>query len=682
MKIFFEKLVKYFLVASFFTPLFFLPSIWSRFIFPFVVPKILFFRTTVLLMLGAYLILLFIDAKKYKIKNTPLTVTVLGFLASFALSTFFGVDWYKSFWDNHERMLGLFTVTHYVLLYLISTTVIRTQEEWRVLWKWFLAIGSVVMLIGAWQKVSPDFFLNQKNVRVSGTLGNAIYFAGFGLFLGFAGLLLGVQEKVKSWKIVFFILGALGFWGIFLSSTRGTLLGLLVGSFVTLVLCFFHFRKNTKVKRIFLGVLLSGGLIVAILFAFRDTLTVRSIPAVGRLLNSGQEIREKSPRLMAWGIAVESWKERPIFGWGPNNYYYSFNKYYRPEFLNFSAGETWFDNAHNVILNTLAVQGALGLGLYVALFVTSIIMLWKKYKAGSLEPSIVFLSIGFLIAHFVHNIFVFEDPTSYLTFFFFLAFINAISSDFSSPESKGKEKKVSLVTLGAVGIGVCILIFITDIKPAQANMAAFKTLQSFYNGQTPVENYKKTVTIASPHIDDIRNDFARILTVLIPEYLKANRQTEATELFNLSYADIKKNVELHPLDVRVLLQQAQLSQVGAQYFNRPELFEEGEKALTQAFEISPKRQQVNYMLSLFDLQLGNAQKSEKILLDTIDQNPSIEESWWRLAFVYAQLGQKQKMLDIYAQAEKQGVVIPQDKKDLINNVLNQAQVKNTTSKSK
>jgi len=52
MKIFFEKFVKYFLIASLFTPLFFFPAIWSNFIFPFVVPKILFFRSMVLLMLA------------------------------------------------------------------------------------------------------------------------------------------------------------------------------------------------------------------------------------------------------------------------------------------------------------------------------------------------------------------------------------------------------------------------------------------------------------------------------------------------------------------------------------------------------------------------------------------------------------------------------------------------------
>ena len=111
----FEKAL---LALTFFVPLVVLPS---SFIFPFIVPKILLFRSLIGLLFGAYLLLCTMHWEKYRPRISALHVAVLGFFLSFALSTFFGVDWYRSFWDNHERMLGLFTLSHYVLFYFFLT---------------------------------------------------------------------------------------------------------------------------------------------------------------------------------------------------------------------------------------------------------------------------------------------------------------------------------------------------------------------------------------------------------------------------------------------------------------------------------------------------------------------------------------------------------------------------------
>ena len=97
-----EYLIKILISATFFVPLVVLPK---SYIFPFIVPKIILFRSLVLFMLGIYILLLFCNWAKYKIRLTPLNIVVGLFFSSFAISTFAGIDWYKSFWDNHERML-------------------------------------------------------------------------------------------------------------------------------------------------------------------------------------------------------------------------------------------------------------------------------------------------------------------------------------------------------------------------------------------------------------------------------------------------------------------------------------------------------------------------------------------------------------------------------------------------
>ncbi|MEK7499336.1 MAG: hypothetical protein AAB649_01885, partial [Patescibacteria group bacterium] len=205
---------------TFIVPLAVLPN---SFIFPFIVPKILLFRSLVLLMAAGYVALLTVGWKEFRPRMTPVTVAVLLFGLSLALSTFFGVDVYRSMWDNHERMLGLFTLLHYVLYYVIVTSVTKDERTWERLGAWFLLAGSLVMLIAVIQKGNSDFLLNRGADRVSATLGNPIYLGGYGLFILYLGLLLAWRAKKASWQQWLRYGGAaLGFLGIFLSGTRGS----------------------------------------------------------------------------------------------------------------------------------------------------------------------------------------------------------------------------------------------------------------------------------------------------------------------------------------------------------------------------------------------------------------------------------------------------------------------------
>src|SRR5690606_23008886 len=105
----------------------------------------------------------------------------------------------------------------------------------------------------------------------------------------------------------------------------------------------------TKLKQIVFLSFVALFAIFVVLFINRKTDFVANIPAVGRLLNT--DVSSTNTRVMAWGVAFEAWQEKPVFGWGPNNFYYAFNKYYKPQFLEYGFGETWFDNAHSVIMN-------------------------------------------------------------------------------------------------------------------------------------------------------------------------------------------------------------------------------------------------------------------------------------------------------------------------------------------
>ena len=558
-----EFFIKTCIAATFFVPLVLVPS---SFIFPFIVPKIILFRSLALLMLGGYLLLLLHDFGEYKPKKTWTNYAVGLFFLSFAISTFVGVDWYHSFWDNHERMLGLFTIFHYVIYYLVVSSVMREWRDWRVLLYIFLLAGGVVMAIGVYQKGHSNFLLNQGSNRVSSTLGNPIYVGGYGLFLTFVGLLLFLKEKNNLMKVVAGLGMFLGAAGVFLSGTRGTLLGLLAGIGVLCVIYFLAASSKSLQKRFFGGLILFGLILFASIFIFRQTEFVRHIPTVGRLANTSISADTASTRLMAWSIAVDAWKERSVFGWGPNNYFYAFNKYYRPEFLRHGWNETWFDNAHSAIMNTFAVQGTFGGVLYFAIFILPGVSLLRARKKGIVDLHTSAIGTAFLVGHFVHNAFVFENPTSYLYFFFFLGFIN--SQTFAKSIKDGPATvPFSLVKTAGVSMVILFFLYSTNINPARANTATLDSLRVLSSPQAfDLSMYEDAFEIPSPHIDDIRNDFARSSIPIFSSDFKKLKEAygeDVNKFFDFVYSKVLQNRSLHPLDIRTNILQAQIASSGA-----------------------------------------------------------------------------------------------------------------------
>ncbi len=656
MRKYLEKILFILIIATFFAPLVISPG---HFIFPFIVPKIVTLRSIILLMMGLYLLLLFLNWERYRIRSSATTIVVLLSLVSMAASTFIGVDWQRSFWDNHERMLGLFTVAHYVLFYFIITSAVKEEQDWRWLFRAFLFAGGIVMTIALIQKIQPQFLLNKGSVRSVATLGNAIYVGAYGMFLAFLAALLFLYEEKRTWKIYAAIGGALGLVGIFASGTRGVFLGIIGGGAALCLWYFFVFKSHKKVRAVCGGLLVLGIVLAGVLFSFRETTFVRHLPIVGPLLNTNFSTGTAKTRFMAWSIGIDAWKEKPIFGWGPNNYYYAFNKYYRPEFLRSGYGETWFDSAHNATVNMLAIQGTFGIITYLALFIVPGWVLFRRWKKGGLDPHLPGFGIAFLVAHYIQQFFVFEDPTSYLYFFFFLAFLNRAIS-YGSPQLRKAEnehdRRVPVGVFGLVCLASLFLIFVTNINPARANMSSLETLRSVYNAKDDAtERYKDAINIPTPHIDDLRIDFARSVAATFPDYVKAGKQEYAKTLLEFAYGELKKNLELHPLDIRIHLQLTQMAQMAYEVTRNPEYILEAERFVTDGLSKSPHRQQMFYSLAGVKFQLQKKDEAIELLEQARQDDRTIGESWWRLALVYKHTGDTAKAIALIEEAKQAGV---------------------------
>lgn len=654
-----EIIIKFLVCSLFFVPLVIFPN---SFIFPFIVPKVLWARSIVEIMVGVYILLLVINWRQYCPKFTPINIALLLYLFSFAISTFFGVDYYHSLWDNYERMLGLFTIFHYVVFYFISGGILRNWLDWKWASRIFLFAGFMVMFLGWFQIQNPQFLLNNGSERVSSTLGNPIYLGGYGVFLGFLAILLMSREKSNLWNIFYGVAGFFGFMAIFWSGTRGALLGIAAAVVFAIISSIILSKNSPKIRYGLLGASVLFVVLVSLLYYYKNTNFVKNIPAVGRTVNTSLYDIEGSPRWVAWEIAVESWKEKPMFGWGPNNYFYAFNKYYKAKSLSFGYQETWFDNAHNIVLNTLAVQGAFGLLVYVGVFVVAIGSLIKAYNQGRVDKKFLVIGGSFLVAHFFGNITVFENPTSYIYFMFWLAMISSLTTD-STKFFEGKEvdkklladKKLGLSGIVSASVLTFIFVLIFNINNASANqknLLAIRTMADSFNIGNP--EIIDSLAFSSPHIDDTRSNIAK--TVF--EFLYSNWQKldkiKVNNLINLVTENLEKNLVIHPLDIRNQLMLAQLYQLQTAINKDGRFLIKTENILLDALSKSPKRQQIIYTLAGVEMQLNKIDEAVKLLEQSITDNPNVGEGYWRLGLIYKITGQEKKAEEIIKRGDDFG----------------------------
>jgi tetratricopeptide (TPR) repeat protein len=236
-------------------------------------------------------------------------------------------------------------------------------------------------------------------------------------------------------------------------------------------------------------------------------------------------------------------------------------------------------------------------------------------------------------------------------------------------EEKKAEASVSIGLLMGTGFIMFLLIFATDINVARANRATLGTLRSLYTLQDPVGSYQTTIAIPSPHIDDIRNDFARTVQGIVPEYHKNGQGELAKQLLGLAFDELNKNRALHPLDIRAHLQQAQLAEIGGALFQNGEMVFQAEAALEDALSKSPKRQQVQFTLAANKIQLGKFDEAIVIMKQAVENDPKISESWWRLALVYQEAGRTEEAQTVVREARERGLVFDARGEQITNAIL-------------
>lgn len=497
------------------------PLIASRSLFyPFITGKIVFFRTFTelagLALIGA---VIYGEIPLTRIKNTiksPIFLIISAFVTLFTLSALTAQVPSFAFWSNFERGEGAWQMLHYFLFFLLISVLFKTKEDWKLLAASQAVIGALVALYAVGQAINwPLWIIDPPTGRVSGTLGNPAYMGIYMAFSACFALWLAIEGPKKR---IFWVAIAIFEAIMFLAAqNRGSFAG--VGSGILLMLLLWFAQKKRSVKSY---CMLGLSFVLVICAASALIFTVKG----------GRAIQDVQPRLWTWESALAGVIERPLTGWGAENFPFIFDAYYNPKHYRI---ESWFDRAHNTPLEYLTIGGIPLLLAYVGIFAILYVRLLRKKNEG-----LVPFFAGMPLMYAVNGLVLFETIPLYLILFLSVGLITAFTDGFPAPDERRSRVMPwpgsHAFFAGAMAI-VLFSLYATDYVPLKKNVLMLETMHT--DNKTDVEMFQEHENVlryASPVGD--QEDLQGLMTFTISylDYLRMNKLS--TQVSNEKIAEI------------------------------------------------------------------------------------------------------------------------------------------------
>ena len=593
--------------------------------FPFITGKNFTFRIIVEVMTGAWLALAVINPA-YRPRRSWLLAAFAIFLIVIAAADLFGVNPFKSFWSNFERMDGWVTLAHLFAYFVVASTVLNTEKLWRALFQTSLAVSVIVGLYALLQlfgiaSLNPGF---SSAARLDATFGNPIYLAVYMLFNVFlAALLLAQFSRQEGFRTRSPL--ALFYWGVllldtlilFLTSTRGAILGLVGGAILAALLYIFSFDASRKTRQVVVGAVILVLLFGVIVRFSRDAAWVESIPFLGRLASISLEDSTAKARFMNWGMAWEGVKERPLLGWGQENYAIVFSKYYNP---NMYGQEQWFDRVHNVVFDWLVAGGFLGLITYLSLFALALRYLWRRGEetVTAFTPLEKCVLTGLLGAYFFHNLFVFDNIMSYVLFVTILAYIAYRAGAIANAQRLFSNTVVSARMFPVVAVVAVVLVWgaawFVNANALSANRVLLQSLVPQSEGILKnLEYFEKAISYGSYGTQEAREQLLQA-AVQVSQIEQVDIDTKRIFL-ETAAQQLTLQSKASPLDPRFPLFLGFL-------LNAYGVYDTAATVLEQAHALSPTKQTILFEMAANAFARGDNERGLELYKQAFDLAPA------------------------------------------------------------
>ncbi len=632
--------IKVGLFVSLFMPL----IIGNQFIFPFIFPKQAFFQIVVEIIFGLYLFLA-LRQPQYRPRSSWLWRALIAYFAIMVLSSVFGVNAYHSFWSNYERMAGVINLLHYLGFLFIAANVFKTKEDWFRFFDFSILASVLEALYGLGQLVGISAFLHGSGSRIDGTIGNPSFLAGYMLISALFALWLMLEKKSGYWRIIYGAVIVINIFVMYKTETRGAMLAFIAAAFVLSLFFIFASReslsrlplKNPSRLRIYFAIGFAIFIIaVGSIWLARNSDFVIKNPALSRLTHISLQESTSQTRLLAWQMSLKGFKERPIFGWGPENYYVLFNKYYNP---NLYPTESWFDRSHNAYLDVLVNTGAVGFAAYISIFVLALWCLWRNWRQKNISYQTFTIFVVVLIAYGIQNVVLFDTQVTLLMIFSILAYLVFLSFNFSTPKTIGQPVRPNLIFIGVVFLVAIFSLYFINIKPGLAGATGIDSIYWFQQKdiKTTVEVFNEAYKIGTFGLPEVAMRANELAMQSVGNSNIANEDQK--KMIGVAIDGMKKSLELEPLNARFMLMLSNIYMSALSL--EPAYLPEADVTLQKALELSPTRQEIYFGLGQLRVFQGNNTEALAMFKKAVELNDKVSLSHWNYGVIAVAVGQKE-----------------------------------------
>ena len=639
--LFLVSMVRWGAYIALFAPL----VVHASFIFPFVVPKTVYFWMLVEIIFAAWL-LLAISNRQFRPRINAVSVTLGIFLLITILTSFTGINTERSFWSTFERMAGTINWIHLALFFSALAFTFRTLADWKKLLTASFIASSLVALIFLSQKIGIAII--PFDARSGATIGNSSFMAAYLLFNLFFGVWLFSAARDVRQKAAYGIGFVLLVLVMLYSTAYGAMLSMFGGLFIIFLFWLF-FRAKIKLARgialLFLvGAIFLGSIVIWGTFA-------QNKAVIGNMPYFFSDSGTIGARKVVWEMAWQGVKERPVLGWGPENFNVVFTKYFNPCLtLSECGNEVWFDRTHNVIFENLIHSGFVGLFSYLAIFAAALFAVFRwvfRDRKNWVLSGVVAAALG---SYFVQNMLVFDMPSTYIMFALTLAFVGGVGSNVLGREKEpGKIKNPDMRMVPLIGVVVVYFLFSYGIQSLQAANWGVKISRGGLTASETMMLYEKGLS-ATPMGNRQTVEF---FTIKLTKAIKKDEEQKMpVDLIYGVEKVMRETSEKNPLDFRhaIILGDFYV----AARDRDPEFLAKGEETFKRAIELSPANQQGYMLLAKAYTFKKEYEKAEPLLLHSLELEPRYVGSHAALASLYELWGEEEKAEEFYKSAEELG----------------------------
>lgn len=618
------------------------------FFFPYVSTRAVYFR--VLVQLATAILLYLVVRRRVTVgsRRDVVLAALVAWVAANALAAAFGASPVRSFFGDLERMGGVWFWLHLAAYYVLLRTFFG-PAQWLHFFRLQVGVAAVVATYGMmhrWWQPLGEFI---PGIAQGSTVGNPGLLAPY-LLAALALCVILAFAAGRAARVVYLMIALILIAGVVLSGNRSSTLALPIGAGVAIA-GFALWSGRLHGWRI---VVVAGLLTMAAALPFlagaswADPLTSR-VEVLSKLARGVD-----ATRVIQWRAAIESIRDRPLLGVGPENYHVVWSRYYDPAMHRFVDDLRW-DRAHNAYLEAFATAGVLG---FLTLLSVVLALAWSAWQAARASPGrpdgasthrqsavAAVVSLGLTTAYAFYLFFWFFDLNATMLWIALGAYVAGRATGeplfaFGAPAGKRWQSSAVLV-FGALALAGVLYVHGFETLRMARNLDRARDPRLSH--EETLRRYEAVFASPAPVTHHVFVMYAAHLASLRPRFREIRADPASAALFNrafvLAIEEFERQAVRDPHNERVSVQHARVLMLGAYYYDNMRLYESALRRLERAVELAPRRVPTRLSLGMAYLNVQRPREALAQFATAYDLYPPLGQTQAYLGLAYASLNE-------------------------------------------